>query len=194
MRIGQNPAKSVKTVVKPERITVAVLNYIPFLSGYYADMMDVLSTSLTSIRESADLPFDLMVFDNGSCEEVKDYLLAEQSAGAAKEIYSLISTIQQESQKAVHSMDEGIAQVEAGSRVVTEVGGTFEKIIESIQVLAGEIQSVATASEEISSAVENVAAAAEEETATMEVISSTTQNLANLAEELERLANRFKLA
>jgi len=81
MRIGQNPAKSVKTVVKPERITVAVLNYIPFLSGYYADMMDVLSTSLTSIRESADLPFDLMVFDNGSCEEVKDYLLAEQSAG-----------------------------------------------------------------------------------------------------------------
>ena len=38
MRIGQNPAKFVKTVAQPERITVAVLNYIPLLSGYYADL------------------------------------------------------------------------------------------------------------------------------------------------------------
>jgi hypothetical protein len=30
MRIGQNPAKYVKEVAKPERITVAVGNYIPF--------------------------------------------------------------------------------------------------------------------------------------------------------------------
>ena len=80
MRIGQNPAKFVKSVAKPERVTVAVLNYIPFLSGFYADMLDVLKTSLNGIRESADVPFDLMVFDNGSCAEVKDYLLAEQSA------------------------------------------------------------------------------------------------------------------
>ena len=34
-RIGQNPAKFVKDVAKPARITVAVLNYIPFLSGFY---------------------------------------------------------------------------------------------------------------------------------------------------------------
>jgi len=34
MRIGQNPAKFVKDVAKPERITAAVLNYIPFMSGF----------------------------------------------------------------------------------------------------------------------------------------------------------------
>lgn len=89
MRIGQNPAKFMKSVAKPERVTVAVLNYIPFLSGFYADMLDVLKTSLNGIRESADLPFDLMVFDNGSCAEVKDYLLAEQSAGRVQ--YLLLS-------------------------------------------------------------------------------------------------------
>jgi hypothetical protein len=71
MRIGQNPAKFVKDVATPERITVAVLNYIPFISGFYSDMMDVLKTCLTSLRQGADLPFDLMVFDNGSCEEVR---------------------------------------------------------------------------------------------------------------------------
>ncbi|MCD4672602.1 MAG: glycosyltransferase family 2 protein [Anaerolineaceae bacterium] len=81
MRVGQNPAKFVKTVAQPERITVAVLNYIPFLSGFYAEMLDVLDTSLSSLRESADLPFDLLVFDNGSCEEARQYLLKEQEAG-----------------------------------------------------------------------------------------------------------------
>ncbi|MDX9865091.1 MAG: glycosyltransferase family A protein [Anaerolineaceae bacterium] len=81
MRVGQNPAKFVKKVAQPERITVAVLNYIPFLSGFYAEMLDVLDTSLSSLRETADLPFDLLVFDNGSCEEAHQYLLKEQEAG-----------------------------------------------------------------------------------------------------------------
>ncbi len=81
MRIGQNPAKFVKDVAKPERITVAILNYIPFLSGFYAEALDVLKVCLESIRQSADLPFDLMVFDNGSCEEARQYLLDEHQAG-----------------------------------------------------------------------------------------------------------------
>jgi glycosyltransferase involved in cell wall biosynthesis len=74
MRKGQNPAKFVKQVAKPEKITVAVLNYIPYLSGYYSQMLDVLKTCLGSVWESTDLPHDLMVFDNGSCQEVVDYL------------------------------------------------------------------------------------------------------------------------
>jgi glycosyltransferase involved in cell wall biosynthesis len=81
MRIGQNPAKSLKEVAKPARITVAVLNYIPFVSGFYAEMPAVLQACLDSIREGADLPFDLMVFDNGSCEEVRQRLLDEHQAG-----------------------------------------------------------------------------------------------------------------
>lgn len=81
MRIGQNPAKFAKEVAKPARITVAVLNYIPFLSGFYTETLEVLKVCLESIRQSADLPFDLMVFDNGSCEEVRQYLLDEHQAG-----------------------------------------------------------------------------------------------------------------
>jgi glycosyltransferase involved in cell wall biosynthesis len=81
MRKGQNPAKSAKTVAKPERITAAVLNYIPFLSGFYAETLDVLKVSLESMRNEPGLPFDLMVFDNGSCAEVRDYLVAEKDAG-----------------------------------------------------------------------------------------------------------------
>lgn len=81
MRKGQNPAKSVKDVAKPERITAALLNYIPFLSGFYAETLDVLKVSLDSMRRDAGLPFDLMVFDNGSCAEVRDFLVKEKEEG-----------------------------------------------------------------------------------------------------------------
>lgn len=81
MRKGQNPAKFVKDVPRPERITVALLNYIPFLSGFYAETLDVLKACMESMRKDAGLPFDLMVFDNGSCPEVRDFLIKEKEAG-----------------------------------------------------------------------------------------------------------------
>ena len=81
MRKGQNPAKFVKDVAKPERITAALLNYIPFVSGFYAETLDVLKVSLESMRRDAGLPFDLMVFDNGSCPEVRDFLIREKEEG-----------------------------------------------------------------------------------------------------------------
>ena len=81
MRKGQNPAKFVKDVARSERITVALLNYIPFLSGFYAETLDVLKVCLESMRTDAGLPFDLMVFDNGSCSEVRDFLVKEKEEG-----------------------------------------------------------------------------------------------------------------
>ena len=81
MRKGQNPAKFVKDVARPERITVALLNYIPFLSGFYAETLDVLKVCMESMRKDAGLPFDLMVFDNGSCAEVRDFLVTEKEDG-----------------------------------------------------------------------------------------------------------------
>ena len=81
MRKGQNPAKFVKDVARPERITVTLLNYIPFLSGFYAETLDVLKVCLESVRKDAGLPFDLMVFDNGSCAEVRDFLVKVKNDG-----------------------------------------------------------------------------------------------------------------
>lgn len=124
-------------------------------------------------------------------EEVR--MLAEQSAGAAKEIHKLIESIQLESKKAVQSMEEGSGLVEAGSLVVNEVGGVFGEIISAVQGLAREIDYVAEATGEISSAVENVAAASQQQTATMEEVSSTTQTLSVLAHDLEDISKRFRL-
>lgn len=81
MRKGQNPAKILNSVPRPERVTVAVLNHVPFLEGFYTDMLKVVQVSLTSLRENAGLPFDLLVFDNGSCREAREFLTAEFEEG-----------------------------------------------------------------------------------------------------------------
>jgi hypothetical protein len=74
MRVGQNPAKAIDHVPQPARVTVAVVTYIPFLSGYYAESLQVLKVCLESIWDSTPEPYDLLVFDNASCSEVRDYL------------------------------------------------------------------------------------------------------------------------
>lgn len=87
MRKGQNPAKLVKTVARPQRITAAVLNYIPFLSGFYREALEVLKVSLDSMRDQPGLPFDLLVFDNGSCPEVREVLVQEKEAGHIQHLW-----------------------------------------------------------------------------------------------------------
>jgi glycosyltransferase involved in cell wall biosynthesis len=81
MRVGQNPAKAIDRVAQPEKITVAVVTYIPFLGGYYAESLEVLKACLNSVRENTAVPYDLMIFDNASCPQVRTYLSKAQEAG-----------------------------------------------------------------------------------------------------------------
>jgi len=81
MRQGQNPTKILKSVPKPERVTAAVLNHIPFLEGFYTDMLKVLQASLTTLRENAGMSLDLLVFDNGSCTTARSFLMEEFEKG-----------------------------------------------------------------------------------------------------------------
>lgn len=89
MRRGQNPAKSIDYVAQPEKITVAVVTYIPFLSGYYAQSLEVLKICLGSIFAHTEPPFDLLIFDNASCPEVISYL--NQLRGEEKIQYLILS-------------------------------------------------------------------------------------------------------
>ncbi len=81
MRIGQNPAKFVNSVPPPQRVTVVVISYIPFLGGYYAQGLDVLRACLGSLWDSTRMPYDLLVFDQASCPEVRAYLSDAHTAG-----------------------------------------------------------------------------------------------------------------
>jgi hypothetical protein len=76
MRVGHNPARFVEKVAQPADITVTVVNSIPFLSGYYEQSLGVLKLVVESLHATRDpaRPYDVMMFDNHSCAEVRAYL------------------------------------------------------------------------------------------------------------------------
>ncbi len=81
MRDGVNPFKLKSEVKPPERITICSLVCIPEMVGYFEGSLDAVKLSLASIRAHTEQAFDLIVFDNGSCKEVIDWLRAENEAG-----------------------------------------------------------------------------------------------------------------
>lgn len=87
MRVGQNPAKFVDQVARPQRVTVAVLSYVPFQAGFHAQSLDVLKTCLESIWAHTRVDHDLLVFDNGSGSETVEYLRQRHQEGRIQHLW-----------------------------------------------------------------------------------------------------------
>jgi hypothetical protein len=81
VRSGQNPAKFMEKVGRPEKVTVVVVTYIPFLAGYFAEALPVLELCLGSLRRNTQEPYDLFVFDNASAPEVVSDLVRRHAEG-----------------------------------------------------------------------------------------------------------------
>jgi hypothetical protein len=80
-RIGINPNRGQVTEYRPARITLAMLTYLPNQAGYFAERLAVTRLSLESLITHTPQPFDLLVFDNGSCPELVDYLCQKRDQG-----------------------------------------------------------------------------------------------------------------
>lgn len=140
--------------------------------------------------------------------------LAEQSATSTKQISTLITLVQQDTNSAVQMMNKVTAEVEEGLNIsgvtmqklegtlagigettpqIEEIAATAEQISASVQ------QITATASELASIAVgnaatsEEVAASTEEQLASMEEISASAQMLSEMAAELKKTIGTFKV-
>src|SRR3972149_7403113 len=74
MRVGLSPTRGQSTDYRPARVTICVLVFIPEQIGYFGYRFDVLKLCLQSIIKHTSAAYDLLVFDNGSCPEVVDYL------------------------------------------------------------------------------------------------------------------------
>ncbi|RXT07979.1 methyl-accepting chemotaxis protein [Ammoniphilus sp. CFH 90114] len=140
--------------------------------------------------------------------------LAEQSATSATQISQLIFAIQEETQKAVHSMELAIKEVETGIGVVHTAGESFGQIRASIDEVTMQIQEVSAAVQQMASGAElivqamqsidngvaitasgtqEVSAATEEQLVFLEEISSSAHSLSSMAEELQVLIKTYKV-
>lgn len=121
--------------------------------------------------------------------------LAERSSKATKEIAVLIGNIQQETEKAVKSMEENTKEVEKGSTLVRQAGEALKGIIHMIEQAADQISGISAAVEEMAAssseavkAIENLSAYAEKTNAAAEEIAASSAEVVNYIREVAELA------
>ena len=76
-----------RRLARPAPVTLTTVVHIPELTGFWAESLDVLKLCLSSLRATTPAPFELVVLDNGSCEEVRAEL---EERFAAHEIDQLL--------------------------------------------------------------------------------------------------------
>jgi len=87
-RVGMNPARNRVSDYRPAKVTLAVLTSIPHHVGYFSGRFDVLKLCLASLVKHTEEPHDLLIFDNASCGEVKDFLRDLQEQGVIRFLVS----------------------------------------------------------------------------------------------------------
>lgn len=140
--------------------------------------------------------------------------LAEQSQDAAKQIATLIGSIQQETTSAVLAMITGKKEVTIGSQVVNAAGASFHEIVEHIDELSRQVEEISAAMQQLSNGsqmivrvvrdvdriskdnaghADAVSLATNEQIAAMNQITVGSQALAQMAEKLNQVICKFRL-
>ncbi|MGO9377140.1 MAG: methyl-accepting chemotaxis protein [Dissulfurispiraceae bacterium] len=126
--------------------------------------------------------------------------LAEKTAHSTSEIGNMIKAIQDETDKAVISMEQGNQKVEVGVGLANEAGEGLHRIVESVQNLQGMVQQIASAtdemstvSEQISSDIEVIADVSKETSASSTQIAQEAVNLSKLSVDLKNDASHFRV-
>ena len=127
--------------------------------------------------------------------------LAERTTKATKEISAMIKTIQGETQTAVDSMSEGVAEVKRGTDETARSGEALEDILNKINELTMQVSQIATAAEEqtatTSEITQNIQMITDVVNRNVENARSTTNatgKLADQVDELHKLVGHFRLA
>lgn len=120
--------------------------------------------------------------------------LAEQSAGAAKEITTLIEEIQQETREAVKTMIEGAEEASKSAEFVKQNGALMRRILESVGGIVAQIQEVSAGTRQIASGSQQLAATTEEHSASIQQVAASAHDLTKMAEELDELVKQIKVS
>ena len=76
-RVGRHPMKKGLGIdtLSLKKLTIGSIVHIPDTTGFWKDSLKILDICINSIYQNTSQDFDLHIFDNGSCDEVKEYLI-----------------------------------------------------------------------------------------------------------------------
>lgn len=73
MRVGQNPNR-IASAKSYRPLIFAIVTHLPNFLGYHSQRMAVVQTCIRSMTANADREHTLIIWDNGSCRELKDWI------------------------------------------------------------------------------------------------------------------------
>lgn len=128
-------------------------------------------------------------------DEVKK--LAERTAKEAKEIASLVSSVQKGVAESIKAAKEGASQTEEGVSIANEAGQALNKILDAAKSVSEQIEQISAAAQQVSASaaemvrvIDSVSKAAEENSvaatqmvATKEEVLDSVNNVAGVVEE-----------
>lgn len=140
--------------------------------------------------------------------------LAEQSHVAAGKIALIITEIQEETNKVVHTMNIGTKETAKGIEIISQTGTSFKNIVtvvkeleEQIQVINAATEGLAACGGKILTSVNNIkqvslqtatntqtiSTSVEEQATSMQEIASSSETLSTMSQNLQGLISKFKL-
>ena len=122
--------------------------------------------------------------------------LAEQSSEASANISKLIVTVQQDADKAVETMRQGMDTFAATSKTVNDASGSFDKIdslvadlYDNIQVSLARIDKATEGSQSVLEAVERIREISNKTTETATDVSRSTEQQASILQDISPASN-----
>jgi methyl-accepting chemotaxis protein len=119
--------------------------------------------------------------------------LAESSANSAREISKIIKEVQNETEVAMHSVQEGSREMQSGAELIGEIMQQFSGIASQVRKIVKQMENIAASAAETASSAEEASASSEEQTAAMEELSASASQLSSTAQILQDTMERFKV-
>jgi methyl-accepting chemotaxis protein len=127
--------------------------------------------------------------------------LAERTTKATDEITGMIKSIQNETQLAVHAIEEGVKEVEKETKEAERSGSALTAILNQIDVVASQVYQMATAAEqqkaatsEITKNIQIISDVVNRNTRDAQESADATSQVDALAINLQKLVAQFKVA
>ncbi|QDF97645.1 chemotaxis protein [Azoarcus sp. DD4] len=200
-----------RTVEEMERIAAAV-NASASTIGELGQKARHISSMVDAIREIADqtnlLALNAAIEAARAGESGRGFAvvadevrkLAERTARATEEITDMVGSIQHGTERAVESMEAGVARVRDGAELTTRAGQSMAEIntgarevLQAVSDISLALREQSSASADIARNVERIAQMAEENSAAVRDTAQIASTLQSLAGDLERKVERFKV-